>query len=81
MNEETIRGMENVTSLPATEKMTTLQALISALDYERMEGLEEVLIIGFDKDRELFVRSSGMTRRDALWLTEIMRIHALGGPK
>jgi hypothetical protein len=52
--------------LPPHERMTPGECL----EYcARNAGdLKEVIVIAFDHDDELVIRSSGMTRRDALWL-------------
>ena len=42
-------------------------------------GLTECLIVGYDADGRLVLRSSGMARRDALWLIEQAKRHALDG--
>lgn len=71
--------MNNVYSLPATDAMTPLQALLSALEFAKNDDLNEVLIIGYDGDGDFMVRSSKMDRRDALWLVERMRLYVMDG--
>lgn len=58
-------------ALPATTTMTPEQALQSALALNP----SEVLVLGYDHDGKLVVRSSRMSRRDALWLVEQARMH------
>ena len=61
--EQTKMGINpNIINLPASENFSPAQALDSA----KKISLEDVLIIGYDKEGELVVRSSRMTRKDAL---------------
>lgn len=69
--------MNNVLCFPATTTMTPLQALHSALAFAKQDNLQDVLIVGYDGDGELLVRSSCMDRKDALWLAEQLRLYAL----
>ena len=62
-----------IIDLPSNN-MTAKQALESAMRLD----LNEVLILGYDAEGELKVRSSQMTRAEALYLTELGRVHALG---
>jgi hypothetical protein len=66
--------MSNVARLPASDHMTVEQAL----DYTKKDGLTEVLIIGHDADGDLIIRSSHLSRKDALWLLEQGKLHTLG---
>jgi len=66
---------QNVIALPASTTYTPEQALQSALN----ESLTDVLIIGYDNDGELVIRSSKMSRMDALWMTEKAKEWALRG--
>lgn len=50
--------------LPATTTFTPEQALKSALD----DDLQDVLVIGYDQDGKLVIRSSRMTCAEALFL-------------
>ena len=70
--------MNNVFAFPATETMTPQQALLSALEFANHDNLKEVVIVGYDGDGVLIVRSSRMDRKNALWLSEQLRIYALG---
>lgn len=56
--------MSNVTFMPASTNFTPEQALSSAKNCK----LKEVLIIGYDEDDQLVIRSSKMDRADALWM-------------
>lgn len=67
-------GTSTIRHLPATTTMTPDQALHSALQAD----LTDVLVIGYDADGCLIVRSSRMTRADALWLSEKGREWVLG---
>ncbi len=68
-----------ITSLPATTTFTTRQALLSAMEFSDNDNLQDVLIVGYDGNGELLVRSSRMDRKDALWLSEMLRDWALTG--
>lgn len=57
---------QNVISMPASTSFTPEQALESAKSVE----LTDVLIIGYDADGALFVRSSRLNRAEALFLLE-----------
>ena len=57
---------EKVISLPASTNYTAEQALQSALQME----LTDVMIIGYDFEGELFVRSSKMTRAEGLFMVK-----------
>lgn len=67
--------MADIIVMPASETMTPQQALDSA----KQASLSEVVIIGTDTDKNFFVRSSRMSRRDALWLSEQLKQYALSG--
>jgi hypothetical protein len=57
---------QNVIALPASTSFTPEQALESAKGI----ALTDVLIIGYDEEGALFVRSSRLTRAEALFLLE-----------
>ena len=61
-------------TLPASTTLTPFQAINSALQME----LTDVLIVGYDTDGDLYVRSSRMDRKDALWMAEMLKRWALG---
>jgi len=63
----------DIFQLSAHEKMTAKEALSHCL----LEGLQEVLILGYDSDGEFVVRSSAMNTKEALWLIECGRGHTL----
>jgi len=60
----------NVIALPASVNYTPEQALKSALDMCEDGGLSDVMIIAYDWEGELFVRSSKLTRAEALFMVE-----------
>ena len=66
-----------ITTLPASTTFTPKQALLSAMEFVENDNLQDVLIIGYDGDGELIIRSSRMDRKDALWLSELLRNWAL----
>lgn len=70
--------MKTVLDFPATDTMTPRQALLSALAFAENDDLQDVLIVGYDGDGALLVRSSRMSRKDALWMAEQARRYALG---
>ncbi len=57
---------QNVISMPASTSFTPEQAFESAKGIV----LTDVLIIGYDEEGALFVRSSRLTRAEALFLLE-----------
>lgn len=69
--------MKNVLAFPASTSMTPMQALLSALEFANNDNMQDVLIIGYDGEGQLLVRSSRMDRKDALWLAEQLRDYAL----
>ena len=44
----------------------------------RERDWDQVMAIGYDKDGDLMICSSKMSRKDALWLLEQAKLHALG---
>ena len=66
---------ENVISLPASTNYTAEQALQSALQME----LTDVMIIGYDFEGCLFVRSSKMTKAEGLFMAEKAKHWAMTG--
>ena len=57
---------EKVVELPASVNYTPEQALQSALK----AGLTDVIVLGYDEDGDLFVRSSKMTRAEGLFMVK-----------
>lgn len=70
-------GVNNVLPFPPTTTMTPRQALLSALEMAENDDLQDVLVVGYDGDGDLVIRSSRMDRKDALWLAEMLRRYAL----
>ena len=68
-----------ITALPASTTFTPEQALLSAMEFVNHDNLNDILIVGYDRDGLLLVRSSRMDRKDALWLAEMLRDWALRG--
>lgn len=68
--------MNNVVTLGigAHDRMSVEQVINSAAGMD----LSDVMILGYDKDNELVVRSSEMDRANALWMIEKAKLHALG---
>jgi hypothetical protein len=66
--------MGDVIHLGPHSNMSPEQALAQA----SREQWDEVIIVGYHRDSaDLVVRSSHMTRRDALWIAEYLKLHAL----
>ena len=65
----------NVIALPASTAFTPEQAMDSAKSLE----LTDALIVGYDKDGALAVRSSRMTCAEALFLLEKAKHWAMSG--
>jgi hypothetical protein len=62
--------------------MDAKQALHATLSFENEFGLQDVLIVAYDADGDLFIRSSRMTNAEALFLaTQACRWAENGGPK
>ena len=68
---------QNVISLPASTNYSAEQALQSALDFD--PPLSDALIVGYDADGVLFVRSSRMSRAEAVFLLEQAKEWAIKG--
>lgn len=66
---------DKIIRLQPTTTFTVEQALHSAL--QDAESLDDVIIVGYDKDGELFVRSSAMDRKLSLWILEQAKIYTL----
>lgn len=65
----------NVRHLPPRSTFTPAQALAAAAQTK----LSDVIVVGFDADGDLFVRSSRMSRSDALWIAKELERWALNG--
>lgn len=60
--------MTNLIRLGPTTTMTAEQALASAMTDAESGHLKDVLIVGYDEDGELFIRSSRLTCAEAFFL-------------
>ena len=69
--------MNKILNFPPTTTARPEQALAGALSFAQEGMLQDVLIVGYDAEGELYVRSSRMDRKDALWLAEQLRKYAL----
>jgi hypothetical protein len=67
--------MNKVLQFPATVTMTPDQALDSA----KQSAPIDVLVVAYDADGELIIRSSRMNLSDALWLIEKAKAYVLSG--
>lgn len=68
---------ENIIAFPASTTFTPEQALHSVLEFARNDNLTDVLIAGYDGSGDLIVRSSRMTKPDALFILEKLRMWVL----
>ena len=61
---------KNIIALPASVNFTPEQALLSMLEFCHADNLSDVMVIGYDADGVLIIRSSKMTRAEGLFMTE-----------
>jgi hypothetical protein len=68
--------MTKIIQLKAHENMTVEECL----EYCRREqaDYQDVMVLSYDQDGELLVRSSLMSRKDALWMLMAAMDHARG---
>ena len=66
---------DNIIGFPASANFTPEQALASAGQFD----LREVMVIAYDKDGELVIRSSKMNLKEALWLIKMAVLYTLDG--
>ncbi len=66
---------DNLLHLPASTKFNVEQAMASAAQV----SLNDVIVIGYDQDGSLFIRSSRMTCAEAVFLCEKAKGWALSG--
>lgn len=71
--------MTNLIRLPPTTTMTAQQAIQSALVDTEDGHLKDVLIIGYDKDGDLYIRSSRLTCAEAFFLANKGALWAQNG--
>jgi len=72
---DTHRGskkLADVLVLPGSTSYTPVQALDSAKKF----NFSDVMIIGYE-DGDLIIRSSRLSRAEALWMLECAKIHAM----
>lgn len=69
--------MSNILALPPSDTFTPQQALRSALEFADNDNLQDVLIVGYDGNGDLLVRSSKLDRKEALWMAEQLRLYVL----
>ena len=58
--------MSELTNLPPHTRMSPEECL--GLCARLAEEYQDVLVIGYDADGDLMIRSSAMSRKDALWM-------------
>ena len=66
----------NVIELGPTVNMTVDECIAYAK--RRSEDLQDVMVIGCDADGDVISVSSQMTRAEALWLVEYIKLNILG---
>ena len=72
--------MTNLIRLPPTTTMNAEQALQSALADAETKHLMDVLIVGYDEDGDLYIRSSRLTCSEAFFMAnKAMRWAESGG--
>jgi hypothetical protein len=69
---------ENVVSLPARDNMTVEECLALSARESVSEKWQDVMVLAYDEHGDLVVRSSHMSRKDALWLLVTAADHARG---
>ena len=69
----------NVHAFPTERGRTSQQTLLEALETANKGELREVFIVGVDADEDIRLWSSDISRKDALWLAECAKRHALEG--
>ena len=69
---------DNVLTLPAHTNMTVEQCLALSGRESAEDGWQDVMVLAYDKDDKLVVRSSHMSRKDALWMLMAAADHARG---
>ena len=69
---------ENVLSLPAHSNMTVEQCLALSGRDAATDDWQDVMVLAYDADGRLVVRSSHMTCKDALWMLMAAVDHARG---
>lgn len=67
---------KNVIELGSTENMTVEECL--AFAKRRSKDLQDVMVIGCDANGAVISTSSKMTRAEALWLVEYIKMDILG---
>lgn len=68
----------NVLTLPAHDNMTIEQCLALSERESTEDGWQGVMVLAYDRDGDLVVRSSHMSRKDALWMLMAAVDHARG---
>lgn len=72
--------MTNLVRLPPSTSMTAEQALQSALVDAESKHLADVLIVGYDEDGDLYIRSSRLNCAQAFFMAnKAMRWAEAGG--
>ena len=66
------KKLAEILSLPASVNFNPQQALDSAKKF----NFSDVMIIGYE-DGDLVIRSSRLSRAEALWLLECAKLHAM----
>lgn len=76
METKTKSNVERLHS-PPHEKMSVRECLTKALG--RVDDYKNVMVVGYDKDDELCVSTSGILRKDALWILDHAKDHVRRG--
>lgn len=67
----------NLANLPLSSTFTVEQALAAAARDNANVPLKRAIVVGEYDDGQLYTTSSRMSRSDALWLSEKLRLYAL----
>lgn len=70
--------VSNLTTLQPRDDLSAFGVLSHCANEARSGKLASAIVIGLSADGELLVRCSRMSRKDALWLLELAKQHALG---
>ena len=69
---------DKIVSLPAHANMTVEQCLQLSTRESGAGGWRDVMVLAYDAEDKLVVRSSHMSRKDALWMLMAAADHARG---
>ena len=68
----------NLYTLPPRDDLSVGEMLSQCANEVATGFLESGIVVGLDRNGGLLIRSSKMSRKDALWLLELARQHVIG---